>query len=68
MDRFWKVVDKIQENRWNTPMWCYIAMRDSSIVVGTLTDEDGKFRMEKVKYGRMYAIANFMGYFQTKHQ
>ena len=38
------------------------SMRDSSIVAGTVTDQDGKFKLEKVRYGRMYAIANFIGY------
>ena len=38
------------------------SMRDSSIVAGTVTDIDGRFKMEEVRYGRFYAIANFIGY------
>lgn len=59
---FGKVVDKTTGEPMEYTNVVLYSLRDSSIVVGTLTDEDGKFRMEKVKYGRMYAITNFMGY------
>lgn len=36
--------------------------RDSSIVAGTVTDVSGKFKMEKVPYGKFYMVANFIGY------
>lgn len=36
--------------------------RDSSIVTGTVTDISGKFKMEKVPYGKFYMLANFIGY------
>lgn len=38
------------------------SMRDSSIAAGTVTDIDGRFRMENLRYGRYYAVANFIGY------
>ena len=41
------------------------SMRDSSIIAGTVTDEKGRFKLEKVRYGRMYAITNFIGYEKT---
>lgn len=59
-----EVIDKTTGNPMEFTNVVLYSMRDSSIVVGTLTDEDGKFRMEKVKYGKMYAIVNFMGYAQ----
>jgi outer membrane receptor protein involved in Fe transport len=31
-------------------------------VAGTVTGVDGKFRLEKVPYGKFYIIANFIGY------
>jgi outer membrane receptor protein involved in Fe transport len=39
--------------------------RDSSIVAGTVTGIDGKFRLEKVPYGKFYMVANFIGYNKT---
>jgi len=57
-----KVIDKTTGYPMEYANVVLFSMRDSSIVAGTVTDPDGKFKMEKVKYGRMYAIANFIGY------
>ncbi|MEA3445637.1 MAG: outer membrane beta-barrel family protein [Bacteroidota bacterium] len=35
---------------------------DSSMVTGTITDENGKFQLEKIPYGKYYLIVNFIGY------
>ena len=59
---FGKVVDKTTGDPMEFTNVVLYSMRDSSTVIGTLTDERGKFRMEKVRYGKMYAIVNFMGY------
>ena len=63
------VIGKILDKSLNAPMeyanLVLYSMRDSSIVAGTVTNADGTFRMEKVQYGRFYAIANFIGYKKT---
>lgn len=40
-------------------------LMDSTIVSGTVTVADGSFKLEKVPFGRYYAIANFIGYNKT---
>ncbi|MCF8371035.1 MAG: TonB-dependent receptor family protein [Bacteroidales bacterium] len=35
---------------------------DSSLVTGTISDENGNFQIEKVPYGKYYLVANFIGY------
>jgi outer membrane receptor protein involved in Fe transport len=63
------VTGKILDRSLDTPMeyanLVLYSMHDSSIVAGTVTNEDGTFRMEEVRYGRFYAIANFIGYNKT---
>ncbi|MEZ5083990.1 MAG: TonB-dependent receptor [Bacteroidales bacterium] len=41
------------------------AMRDSSLVTGTVTNADGSFKLTEIRYGRFYAIVNFIGYNKT---
>ena len=36
--------------------------RDSSIVTGGITDKNGYFKINKVKYGKFYLEINFIGY------
>jgi outer membrane receptor protein involved in Fe transport len=36
--------------------------RDSSMVSGTVTDQEGAFTMRQVPYGRFYLVANFIGF------
>jgi len=38
------------------------AVRDSSMVTGAITDEQGRFLMENVPYGRFYLVVNYVGY------
>lgn len=59
---FGQVVDNSSGSPMEYTNVVLFSMRDSSVVVGTLTDEEGKFRIEKVRFGRMYAVVNFMGY------
>lgn len=41
------------------------SMRDSSLVTGTMTTEDGVFIIEKMNFGRYYLTADFIGYFKN---
>jgi outer membrane receptor protein involved in Fe transport len=41
------------------------SMRDSSVVTGTVTDAAGMFKLENIRPGRFYAIANFIGFEKT---
>ncbi len=41
-------------------------MRDSSMVTGTVTNEQGEFFMEKVPYGGYKLVADFIGYEKTE--
>ncbi|MBN2776631.1 MAG: TonB-dependent receptor [Bacteroidales bacterium] len=36
--------------------------RDSSIVTGGITDKNGYFKIDKVRYGKFYVDINFIGY------
>lgn len=38
------------------------SMRDSSVISGAITNDKGFFKMTDIRYGRHYAIVNFMGY------
>ena len=38
--------------------------RDSSVVDGVMTSEDGTFIFENLKYGKYYLTANFIGYYK----
>jgi outer membrane receptor protein involved in Fe transport len=63
------ITGKVLEHSTNEPMeyanLVLMSKRDSSIVAGTVTDTDGKFRLEKVPYGKFYMLANFIGYNKT---
>ena len=53
---FGKVVDKTTGDPMEFTNVVLYSMRDSSIVIGTLTDEKGKFRMEKVRKFRKWIL------------
>ena len=36
--------------------------KDSTMVTGTVTDLEGKFRLTEVPYGKFYLVVNFIGY------
>ncbi|MBN2172517.1 MAG: TonB-dependent receptor [Bacteroidales bacterium] len=61
-----KLIGKVIDAKINEPMEysnvVLYSLRDSSIVTGTVTDPHGNFKMENLRYGRFYAIANFIGY------
>ena len=38
------------------------SVRDSSMVSGAITNEDGRFVMEQVPFGRFYLVINYVGY------
>lgn len=40
-------------------------LMDSAMVSGTVADATGNFRLEKIPFGRFYAIAYFIGYNKT---
>ena len=41
-------------------------VKDSSMVSGSVTDSKGKFTIDKVPFGRYYAMTTFMGYSTKK--
>lgn len=57
-----KVMDKINNVPMEYANVALFTMRDSSLVSGTVTAEDGTFKMDKIRPGRFYLIANFIGY------
>ncbi len=60
------ITGKIQEYNTQNPMGyanvAIFSMRDSTLATGTVTRMDGTFKLEKVKFGGYYLIANFMGF------
>jgi outer membrane receptor protein involved in Fe transport len=63
------ITGQVMDKQLNQPMeyanLVLYSKRDSSIVTGTVTDEFGKFRLEKVPFGKFYMLANFIGYNKT---
>jgi outer membrane receptor protein involved in Fe transport len=63
------ITGQVMEKQLNEPMEytsvVLFSKRDSSIVTGTVTDVAGKFKLEKVPYGKFYVVANFIGYNKT---
>lgn len=57
-----RVIDKITGQPMEYANLVLYTLRDSSIVAGTVTDAEGRFRMENLRYGRFYAVVNFIGY------
>ncbi|MCF8297229.1 MAG: carboxypeptidase regulatory-like domain-containing protein, partial [Saprospiraceae bacterium] len=41
------------------------SVRDSSMVTGTISDADGKFRLSELPFGRFYLSVDFIGYEKT---
>lgn len=62
------VSGKITENGTNAPLqYAQVAIYnqlDSSLVNGTITNEDGNFRIDKVPFGQYYLVAEYIGYQQ----
>ena len=60
------ITGTIQEYGTTNPMGyanvVLYSVKDSSIVSGSVTDMDGSFKLEKVKMGRHYLVANFIGF------
>ncbi len=57
-----KIVDKDAGKAMEYANFVIYRQKDSTLVNGTVTDSEGKFKLEKVPFGRFYAIANFIGY------
>lgn len=68
-DRKGKISGVIIDEATSQPMeFANVAIyseQDSSLVTGTITDEEGKFEIAGVTYGDYYVEANFMG-FETR--
>ncbi len=60
-----KIVDKDLGNAMEYANLVIYRAKDSTLVNGTVTDREGKFKLEKVPFGRYYAIGNFIGYDKT---
>lgn len=64
-----KVIGMVQDKVDGSPMeyanLVLYSARDSSIVAGTVTASDGTFILEELRFGRFYAVANFIGYEKT---
>lgn len=60
------ITGKVQEYLTQNPMGyanvALFSMRDSTIATGTVTKMDGTFKLDKIRYGRYYLVANFMGF------
>ncbi len=60
------ITGQIQEYITRNPMGyanvAVFSMRDSSMVTGTVTNMDGEFFLENVRFGQYYLVANFMGF------
>ncbi|QKG80511.1 TonB-dependent receptor domain-containing protein [Tenuifilum thalassicum] len=57
-----KVVDSLDRTPVEYATVALYRQKDSSLVTGSLTDESGKFIIEKLKPGRYYAEIKFIGY------
>lgn len=62
----WKITGKIIEETTGTELpYVTIALNnlaDSSLITGTISNEDGGFVLEKIKKGDYYLTISFMGY------
>jgi hypothetical protein len=54
------VVDK--ESNQSLEGVTVVVMKDSAVLIGTVTDEQGNFRLEKIPVGRVDIIVSFVGY------
>ncbi len=62
------LIGKIVDNRSKPVEFANVVLykkRDSSLVTGTITNSQGEFKLDKLKYGRYYLIADFIGYKKT---
>ncbi|MCL3782012.1 TonB-dependent receptor [Prolixibacteraceae bacterium JC049] len=61
---------KVLDSHTNSPIEyanvALFSMRDSSLVTGAVTTQDGIFRLENLPYGRFYLSIKFMGYNSKK--
>jgi outer membrane receptor protein involved in Fe transport len=59
-----QVIDSETKNPVKFANAALFSMRDSSVVAGVVSDENGFFEMTGLKYGRFYLIVDFIGYFK----
>lgn len=60
-----KVVEKTSEVPMEYTSVAIYRLTDSSLVTGTVTNEQGEFMIEDIPYGRYYVEAKFVGYEKT---
>ena len=64
-----KITGKIQEKSSETPLeFANVAIynqKDSSLVTGGITDENGVFEINNLTFGDYYLVANFIGFNET---
>ncbi len=62
------VSGKIAESGTNTPLqYAQVAIysqSDSALINGTITNEEGNFKIEKIPFGQYYLVAEFIGFEQ----
>lgn len=62
---------KIMDGKSNTPVeYASVALynvRDSSLVTGTITGQDGSFLLNNLPYGRYYVEVTFVGFKKMRH-
>jgi outer membrane receptor protein involved in Fe transport len=60
------ITGKIIEYQTNNPMGyanvALFSLRDSTVFTGAITNMDGSFKVEQVRFGQYYLVANFMGF------
>jgi outer membrane receptor protein involved in Fe transport len=60
------IIGKVLDQSLDEPMeyanFVLYSKLDSSLITGTVTGPDGSFMLKELRYGRYYAIANFIGY------
>lgn len=57
-----KIVDFTTQNPMGYANVALFSVSDSSVVTGTVTEMDGTFKLEKVRFGQFFLVANFMGF------
>lgn len=65
-----KVYGQLFDEEQNTPlMFASLVLNkvsDSTMVTGAISDEDGRFHIEEVPFGRYYLVINYVGYPRQK--
>lgn len=57
-----KIIDSLNRGPMEFASVALFRMRDSSLVTGVLTDQQGAFKLDKITGGRYYIEVKFMGY------